>query len=175
MSCLLMRRPNLDDLPAMPSLEEGYQLRLAQPGEAEAIAVLLQGAFDDTEWTVDKVRKELLDAKDVVKTFIVDYRGVSVATASLRISDEFPGSGYLHWVASHPAHRRKNLGLVVCLACMYAARERSCSSAVLETQEMRIPAIGLYKKLGFEPVYREPSDGERWLLVLSNLAAAINL
>ncbi len=175
MSCLLMRRSDLLDLPSMPTLEEGYQLRLAQPNEADAIAVLLQGAFDDTEWTVDKVRKELLESPDVVKTFVVDYRGVPVATSSLRITNEFPGSGYLHWVASHPAHRRKNLGLVVCLACLYAAREAACTSAVLETQEMRIPAIGLYKKLGFEPVYREPSDAERWLLVLSDLAAAINL
>ena len=176
MSHLFMRRSNLESLPEQPQLPEGYALREATVGDTIALAVLMQAAFDDKSWTPGRVRLDLLEAADVKLTWVIDQELAPVATASVRLlPQEYPGSGYLHWVASHPAHRGQRLGRAVTLACLHSFRAIGCKDVVLETQDTRLAAIKLYRSLGFVPEYREPSHAERWLIVLSDLANAINL
>ena len=102
---LFMRRPNLDDLPPPPPLPAGHGLRRATGGDAEALAAVLASAFGP-EWTAGRVRQALLDAPDVETTFLIEVDGIPVATAAARLLPErYPGSGYLHWVGVHAAHR----------------------------------------------------------------------
>jgi mycothiol synthase len=176
MQQLLMRRPDLKNLPPIPSLPEGYTLRPYAPGDLEGLTALLQSAFEEMDWTVEKVRKSLIDAPDVKRTFVVAHDGEIAATASCRIHPaDFHGSGYVHWVGVSAGHRGRGLGEAVSLACLHHFAEMGCADAVLETDDHRLPAIRLYKKLGFEPVHRNESHIERWAAIASELLAAANL
>jgi GNAT superfamily N-acetyltransferase len=62
--------------------------------------------------------------------------------------------GAAAWVAGMgtvPARRGQGLGERVLLAGIEAARERECRTLSLEVIDRNLPAVGLYRKLGFEP------------------------
>ncbi len=176
MNQLVMRRPNLDNLPAMPPLPPGYTLRQYQETDLEPLAELMRMAFEDPQWTPAKLREALVDAPDVKTIFVIDYQGKPVASASARLLPErFPGSGYVHWVATDSAHRGQRLGYIVTLAVLYEFVRLGCHDAVLETDDHRLAAIKTYQNLGFEPEHHyHPSHLERWAKV-ADLLAAVNL
>lgn len=170
---LFMRRPELTSLPDLPPLPEGYLLRVAGPEDAGGIATVMASAFGP-EWTAERVREALLDAPDVKETYlIVAADGAPAATASARLVPErYPGSGYLHWVATHAAHRGKRLGATASLAALHYFRQVGCRDAVLETDPPRLPAIRTYLRLGFVPEYVDPAHEEAWREVMASLAEA---
>jgi len=173
---LFMRRPTLDDLPPMPELPTGYTMRDYRPEDLDTLSALMRTAFEDPQWTSDKLRRVLIDAPDVKRIIVIEFAGLPVATASARLMpDQHPGSGYIHWVAVDPAHRGQRLGTIVTLACLYAFREFGCKDAVLETDDHRLAAIRIYQELGFLPEERHPSHAERWAIVIANLLASANL
>jgi mycothiol synthase len=176
MDQLLMRRPNLENLPPIPELPPGYILRETREGDAEALATLLSAAFGDENWTPQQVREKLIDAPDVKKTFIIEFEGRPVATTSVRLlPNRFPGSGYVHWVAADPEHQGQRLGYIVTLAALYEFARMGCKDAVLETEDQRLAAIKTYQNLGFEPEHRDALHMERWAKIAADLLAAVNL
>lgn len=158
-----MKRPNLDALPPIPSLLEGYKLRVAGEEDASGMAQLMQSAFNDGSWSSERVLNELLRHPMCRKTFVVTCGQRIVATATLLLEPEdHPGSGTLHWVASDPEHRGKQLGLVVSLAVLHAAKENGCEYSLLLTDDTRLPAIKTYLKLGYQPDCWHESHETRW-------------
>lgn len=175
MSQLFMRRPNLDGLPDIP-LPSGYTLREYQQSGLESLAALMRTAFEDAKWTPDKVRHDLIEDETVVKTFVVEYHGQVVATASARLLPEaHPGSGYVHWVAAHPEHAGMKLGSVVTVATLQEFARLGCTDAVLETDDHRLAAIKTYQNLGFVPENRHATHPERWAQIVADLLAAANI
>jgi len=170
---LLMRLADLQSLPPMPELPAGYTLREYRDSDLEPLARTLDLAFDDVEWTPDLLKERLTEAPDVVKTFVIEFEGRPIATASARIMDDkFPGSGYLHWVGVHPDHRGKQLGTVVTIAVLKEFVKLGCKDAVLETQDQRLPAIKTYKNLGFNEDHIHETHPLRWAMIAELLASA---
>lgn len=173
---LFMRRPNLKNLPPLPALPSGYTLRDYRATDLESLAALMRAAFEDEQWTSERLRHALTEAPDVKRTFIVDYGGIPVASASARVMpEEHPGSGYIHWVAVSPDHRGQRLGYLVTLATLHEFVGLELEDAVLETDDHRLAAIKIYQELGFVPEYRHDTHIERWVIVLANLLNAANL
>jgi mycothiol synthase len=164
MAQLLMRRPHLHNIPRT-SMPEGYASRTADPdGDESALAEVLSAAFREP-WTVQMVRERLTRAMDVKAVCVVTWRGAVVATASSRwVPDRFPGEGYVHWVGTHPEHTRKGLASYMLARLFQDFTERGYQSAVLETDDFRLPAVRTYLKMGFTPVYAvgEEDHRERW-------------
>ena len=170
---LLMRRAGLDDLPQLPALPLGYELRpYAAGADDEMLARLLRLAFADATWTLARVRGAFVDDATVKRTVVVVSRGVAAATASARLHPDFPGSGYIHWVATDPFHAGKRLGWIASLAALREFPALGCRDAVLETDDARLAAIKTYLGLGFEPVERGPGHAERWREIQKRLAGA---
>jgi|SRR5579872_1548137 len=166
---LVMRRPDLEGLPE-PAVPAGYELRPFRGGEETALAAALAAAFPEDPWTVETVRARLIDAPDVVETFVVAHKGAPVATASARLAPtRFPGSGYLHWVGCAPAHRGRGLGTLVTLRTLHHFHVLGCRDSVLETDDFRLPAIRSYLNLGYAPEPRDASHEDRWKRVLEQL------
>jgi mycothiol synthase len=157
MVSLLMRRPDLDDLPPAPASVE-----LATDADAENLARLLDASFAD-EWDAAKVHRDLLDDKTVQGVYLIREDDRVVATASARLlPEDYPGAGYLHWVASDPTLRGRGLGRAVSIAVMRRFAEDQLASTVLETDDERLPAIAVYLGLGYVPQYRDASHEDRW-------------
>src|SRR5882757_2205022 len=173
---LVLSRPSLAAVPARP-VPEGYELRLARPGDEPAIAATLTAAFEPTSvqpqrFDVQRVRRALTEAADVDATYVAAWHGTAVATASSRwLPDRFPGAGYVHWVGTDPAHKRRGLAaaLVVTLFAHFARVGRT--HAVLETEDHRLPALRSYLGLGFTPVYEVAGEDhrERWSAIFQSL------
>ncbi len=165
---VLMRRPDLEDLPEL-EVPASFSLRLALPNEVGALAVLLTRAFEVT-LDEDLVRHRLTEAPDVEAIYVVAHDGALVATASARVApEEFPGSGYLHWVGADPDYQGKGLGRLVVLRVLIHFRDAGLRDAVLETQDHLTAPLRTYLRLGFLPEYREEHDRRRWSRAMPRL------
>jgi len=160
-----MRRVGLADIhdPVMPA---DVYLRRASHGDEAALARLLSEAFG-TCWRLDDVAARLTRAADVDAVFVAFRDSFLVATASARLDPvAFPHEGYVHWVATAPSERGRGLGRAVTMAVLRRFKDIGLPSAVLETDDERLDAIGMYLGLGFQPVLRDSGDTERWDRIL---------
>lgn len=169
MSQLMMKRP----APAAPPGAPGaVAVRAATAADAAQLARVLGAAFPEHEWSVARVNADLLEAADVPVTFVIDAGEEIIATASVRYQSRFPESGYVHWVAVDPAHRGRRLGTVVMDAVLRRFIEDGRLSSILETDDVRLPAITSYLGQGFIPHYSDTDHEDRWSKVFTNLALA---
>jgi mycothiol synthase len=164
---LEMRRPHLEGLPALRA-PDGYELRTWRPGDEARWAAVMDGAIG--AWDEERVRSEFLhqDGVEPDNIFVVAHGGELVATATARRLPD-PATGYVHMVAADPAHRGRGLGTLVNAAVLHRLRELGCTSARLHTDDDRLPAIRIYRRLGFEPRHTAPDHAERWARVLDAL------
>ena len=165
----MMKRPS-----GAPPLgpQSPVPVRAATKGDDAKLAKLLAAAFPEQDWTIERVYKDLLDAPDVPVTFVVDDGPDIIATASVRYQDRFPGSGYVHWVGVDPRHRGKRLGTIVMDAVIRRFFAGGRSSAILETDDVRLPAITSYLGQGFIPHYSDVDHEDRWSKVFGQWALA---
>lgn len=145
-----MGRADLDNLPLHPPLPEGYLLRTFLPDDICGLTTLMQVAFPEIDWNEARTEREFIADANVRQTFIIVCNGAIVATASALLEPEnHPGTGIVHWVAAHPAHQGKGLGLIVSIAVLEEFVRLGCRDALLRTDTHRLPAIKTYTKLGF--------------------------
>ena len=76
------------------------------------------------------------------------------------------------WTSSSvvPEHRGLGLGRVVCTEVVRALIEKGYASVVLYTDDWRLPAIGLYLSMGFDPRMDREDMPERWERIRTKLA-----
>ena len=167
-----MRRPHLRDAPAVPPPPPGYELRtFGGETDLEPLAATLTAAFGEP-WGVEAVRRVLTESPDVRAVYVAAHGGRPVATASSRyLPERFGGSGIVHWVGTHPEHAGRGLGLALVARVLDDFAERGYPDAVLQTDDFRLPAIRMYLKLGFTPVYEVEGEDHRarWSAVFERL------
>ena len=150
------------------------QLRAATDEDAEPLARLLGAAFAPDEWDAARVRRELLDAPDVVRTWLAERDGELVGTASERLLEDATSTyGYLHWVATAPSARGLGVGAAVTSAVLVGFAEAGLDRAVLDTDDDRVPAIALYLTFGFRPDPRNAEEATAWERVLTTLNSPV--
>lgn len=167
MSQLHMKRADLENLPPL-ELPDGYTLREYSNGDKNGIAALLQATFGDV-WTGERVIGEFVKREDVVKTYVITHGDEIVATASAVVNETLGSAGYVHYVAASPHHAGKKLGLLASLATLHEFARLGCTSAVLDTDDERLPAVKTYLNLGFVPHYTDDTHEERWKIVMEKL------
>lgn len=172
MPTIVMHRPHLRTIPDAPLLPEGYTLRAFGASDDEAgLAAVLTAAFQEP-WDEARVRATLTQASDVKAVYVVTSQGQIVATASSRwIPDRFPNTGVVHWVATHPDHEGRGLASALLVRVLNDFIARGYPQAALETQDFRLPAIRLYLRFGFMPVYTVNGEDHRdiWCDILTVL------
>lgn len=169
---LMMWRPHLEDLPSLPSLPDGHVLRLATIDDRSGLQDLLQAAFPEMEWSAKKVEEALYADENVAATFVIEFDGHIVATASALLEPSLsPATGTLHWVAVHPSQTGKRLGFLISLAVLQEFVRLGRTEALLRTDDARLPAIKTYLNLGFQPDRATPERAIRWDRVMEQFAA----
>lgn len=165
---LFMSHPGpLAHLP-QPELPDGFTFRPATLDDADELAELVTAAYDpvhDTPWDAERMRTELLEFPDVLRTWvIVDAGGRIHATGSERLLPYiYPeGTGYVHFIGTLKGSQGLGLGKAITLRVLHGFAERGLSKAVLNTADFRLPAVQLYLRLGFIPEYREDSERVAW-------------
>ena len=154
-----------EPLPHRPYLlPEGYRLVTVETdadklGWIEACAEgLSTGA-----WTVKDFEKNMLEPEGLAKDqiFLVkDAAGRVVATATAWLK---PGNrGYLHMVAALPEARGLGLGGLLTQHVLDFFLARGVDYITLDTDDLRLPAIKTYLRLGFIPVLSEYGAEQLW-------------
>lgn len=163
-------RMRLEDVSTLsqPDPPAGAHVRRATDDDAVGLARCLSLAFTDS-WDVVRVRSALLDAPEVVSTWVVEAEGEIVATASLAHDANHPDAGVLHWVAALPSHAGQGLGSMVSVAALRTCADIGKRAAVLLTDDRRLAAIRTYRRLGFMPLHTDPSHAERWRTIMAAL------
>ena len=167
MAQLLMKLPSLAGL--LPVARS--DLRLASDRDAEGLARLLGAAFPEIEWSADKARQDLFGDPSVAAVYVIDGPEGLLATAAARYHAPYPGVGYVHWVGVDPTARGRALGAVVMNAVLARFVADGLTAAVLETDDVRLPAITSYLAQGYVPQYPEAGHEGRWSAVFAALAA----
>lgn len=174
MAQLQMHRPHLDDIPRTPTAPAGHLLRrMEATDDITSLAETLSRAFGEV-WSVGDVRNRLINAPDVHAVYVITWEGRVVATASSRhVPDYQLGTGYVHWVGTHPDHARKGLATALIERVLQDFRSRGYASAILQTDDFRLPAIRAYLRYGFLPVYEVAAEDHRsrWSTLLQSLFA----
>ncbi|SHE36419.1 mycothiol synthase [Caldanaerobius fijiensis DSM 17918] len=157
---LVMERKTLADLPQI-KLPTGYSLRHFRAGDEAAWENIINDSFK----MESNFKKMMADDESFKpeRVLFICFDDIPVATASAWHRPKFGNDvGYLHMVGVLSTHTGKGLGLQVSLAALHRMASEGKISAVLETDDFRIPAIKTYLKLGFKPVIVHENQVQRW-------------
>ncbi len=168
-------RMYLDDVRgfAEPELPPGYTLRTYQPGDDTAWLAMVNPAIGTT-WDEAKFAEKMLNVPWFApeRLFFVEHAGQLLGTAcAWQDKENEREQGYAHMVAVRPEARGLRLGRALMLAVLRWFEANGFTSCVLETDDFRLPAIGLYLSLGYVPVFRNEGHERRWAAVRVALAA----
>ena len=160
---LFMRHPDITNLPPL-QLPEGVTLHTHIEGEEAAWENLIERAFNN-HYSFDACIRNGGDYNPEYVLYL-SKDGKDIATTTAVEKDIFPGEGWFRMVGVDPEARGTGAGKLICLAALHALAARGYKTAVLSTDDARIPALCLYYKLGFRPIYTHESHKERWEKVL---------
>ena len=155
---LIMRHPNITALPPL-TLPEGMELHTHVKGQEKVWEEIIESAFG-AHFDFDF----LVKAGDYHPSYVLylRYNGVDVATTTAVENAAYPNEGWFRMVGVRQDARGMGAGRLIALAALHELKDRGYKTAVLSTDDTRIPAISLYLSLGFEPVYSHESHKERW-------------
>ena len=169
---LVMVRHDLDALPDIV-LPDGFVIRTYQDGDASGWEQVVSTAFDRP---FDFAETMAGDGVDLSRIGLIWHGDVAVATASAWERERWDavlgqGTGYVHYVATLPGYGGKGLGSAISLWTLHAFVKMGKKRAVLQTDDMRIPAIAVYLKLGFRPLVIDENQYARWQSIFAQLNA----
>ena len=162
---LSMCRPNMENLPPIV-LQQGYALHKASKDCDAVWEAIILDSFG-MEFSYEKE----LDYPDCgpEHCYFAAIDGKDVATAASYTKPELPGAAFLHMVAAHSKALGKGAGKLAVLAVLHGLKEEGVRECRLFTDDFRLPAIGLYLSLGFEPVIDDEQMRGRWDAVMEKL------
>ena len=161
----------LGELPEV-TLPAGYAMRTYRPDDEQEFVELMHSAGFEF-WTADTLKGALLTTlPEGVFLIVHEQTGALAATtmATHNPTDSHPSGGELGWVAAHPDHQGKALGMAACVATMRRYVSAGYTRIYLKTDDWRLPALKIYLKLGFLPFLFLPDMEGRWRDVCEKLS-----
>jgi len=138
-----------------PSLPDGYRLVTFQPGDAAPWCEIHRSVFGGSatpEWFMERFGDQ--PNFDPAGWFFVerDGRKVGMAGAIVWFADAAltrPNGALVEWVGVLEEERGKRLGEALMLASLNYLKRRAVEPNCIVTQYARVPAVELYKRLGY--------------------------
>lgn len=150
---------------------DGYLLRTYQPGD-EGHFFRLMDLVGWSGWDYKTLKPWLFRAIPE-GWFMVVEKGTDLIVASTMATHDptwkVPFSGEIGWVSCHPDHRSKGLGTAVVSSATNRLLDAGYSIIHLYTETYRIPAIKVYLKLGYIPLWYRPEGLMLWHEVCEKL------
>lgn len=150
-------------------LPPGYVLHTYRPGDAASFYTIMALA-GWPGWDEEKLRPWL--ARVPPESWFLaahEERGEIVATAMTLTSEVYPDGAELGWVACHPAHTGKGLGMAVCAAVTARSIAIGYRHIHLWTEFYRLPALKIYLRLGYVPLLYTVDMPDRWRTICAHL------
>lgn len=147
--------------------------RLSSDEDLDAVAALEADAFANP-WTREMLARELRQS-DVARVYVLRTMGKRVAAfcACWLVFDEL----HVNTVAVDPALRRRGLAVRLMQHVLTEAAREGAEHATLEVRRSNVPALELYRRLGFvveavRPRYYTSPEEDALILWRRNLKSA---
>ena len=128
-------------------------IRLAVPGDAEAVSALEVLCLGDDAWPAGLVVQGLSGALPTVVYLVAELDEQVVGHAVVSTVDDV---AELQRIAVASGHRGIGLGRALLAASVEHARERGANRMLLEVREDNEAALTLYARAGFTELDRRP-------------------
>ncbi len=153
-------------------LAPGFELRAYRPGDEDGWIALIGAGEFGSAW--DRRRfEEYIAAPERREGSRVAAMGGRIAAATFAsVEDAAESVGRVDFVVSHPDVRGLGLGRAVCSEVTRYLVGRGYGSVMLYTDDWRLPAIGLYLSMGFEPQMSREDMPARWRAIMEALEGA---
>ena len=162
---------------AMPDapIADGFELRAYSPGDEESWIDLLDTGGFGMRWSRERFDEYLNGPERRAGSRIAVSRadGRVLAATFASVETDAADMGRVDFVVAHPEVRGTGLGRAVCSAVVRYLVARGYESVVLYTDDWRVPAIGLYLSMGFEPRLNRPDMPARWDAIRAKLAESV--
>jgi mycothiol synthase len=162
---LQMQLKNLNNVPKPPELPSGYLIRTYLNGDESDWVRIINESFGKSYEPPEITIKNIITAPDfdIQSLFFITYNDYPVGTVcAVTLLVGWMKIGFIHMVAVSPEHRGKRLGLTLTYASLQYFKKKGIKQVILYTDDSRIQAINIYRKLGFKPLDIEPDHKERW-------------
>ena len=158
--------PGIDDIPELV-VPEGFEIRDFTPNDAsQYLALRPMSGF--SEWDEAKLQTYLSESARRI-LLLVDKANGKIAQAASAESFMEEGQGQFGWLMSNPEYRGMGLGRPISIATMQALKDEGFRRCSIFTDEFRVPAVRIYLKLGWHPVYYAEDMEGRWKVVGESL------
>ena len=153
-----------------PVLPPGYELRGYRQGDEDSWGDAINTGDFYGIWDRARFDEYIRDPERMEGSRLVAKDGQVVAATFASIEQEALKAGRVDYVVSRPEYRGLGLGRVVCTEVVRHLIEKGYANVVLYTDDWRLPAIGLYLSMGFEPRMDREDMPERWERIRAKLA-----
>lgn len=164
---VMMIREDLEDIPQF-GLPEGFSFRTYRSGDERHWRDIQSRADKFHEFTQDSFREKFGDNKNFYaprQLYLISPDGEAVGTATAWGESVFHPErnyGLVHWVAIVPEYQGRGLAKPLMSELLNLFKRNGHSKVILRTSTARIPAICLYRKMGFKPLTRDDNDLKHW-------------
>ena len=163
---LFMRRDTLTNLPPIV-LPEGFSLHCEREGDDKIWEDLIERIWG-TRFSYEKAIREAGGYRPDRVLFLA-FHEMEIATATAAEKDWFPGEGWFRMIGTDPNFQGRGAGRLTCIAALHCLAANGFHSAVLSTDDLRIPAISLYLSIGFRPLKLREDHAVRWAHVMEQI------
>lgn len=148
-------------MPAAP-VPDGFDLRPHRAGDEESWTDLIATGGFGPRWERARFDEYMKGAERRAGSRVAARGGRIFAATFASVEAGAEGVGRVDFVVARPEARGKGLGRAVCSAVVRYLVGRGYRSVVLYTDDWRLPAIGLYLSMGFEPRMNGADMPARW-------------
>ena len=150
----------------------GFSLRPYRAGDEDSWVELINTGEFGSDWDRAHFDEYMAGPERMAGSRVAVRDGTIVAATFASIQRDMDNTGRVDFVTSLPEYRGLGLGRLVCSAVVLYLVDKGYTRVILFTDDWRLPAIGLYLSMGFEPqMTREDMPG-RWETVKHNLEAS---
>ncbi len=165
---LEMIRPTTNRV-VVPPLPCGYKLRHFRPNDTNAYEELFRLAWEEEGVLSGTLAAALDDGFFVVEDLASGALVASCVAEHITHHRRHSESGRLGWLVTDPSHTGKGLGTITAASVTNRLVAAGYRRPFLGTEDLRLVAISIYLKLGWQPhIYRVGMEA-RWQHVFRRL------
>jgi mycothiol synthase len=154
-----------------PTTPSGFTLRGCRPGDEDSWVSLINTGDYGSDWDRARFDEYISGPERKEGSRVVERDGAVVAATFASVQPDIDDMGRVDFVTSLPEYRGLGLGRLVCSEVVRYLVDRGYSRVILFTDDWRLPAIGLYLSMGFEPQMTREDMPERWEAIRRYLEA----
>ena len=149
----------------------GFTLRGYRPGDEDSWVALINTGDYGSDWDRPRFDEYIRGPERIAGSRVAERDGAIVAATFASVQPDMDDTGRVDFVTGLPEYRGLGLGRLVCTAVVRYLVDKGYSRVILFTDDWRLPAIGLYLSMGFQPRMTREDMPSRWQAIMRNLEA----